>query len=113
MYRYTRFSAIAVAAAMAATGAVTYAASGAQENDALAIANAKISLTQAVAAAEQHASSRATHAEFEHGRQGWIYEVEVVSGAKVFDVKVDADKGTMLASKEDRADHGKDHDEDD
>ena len=108
MYRYTQLSAIAVAVAMAASGAVAYAAGGGQENDALAIANARISLTQAVAAAEQHANGKATHAEFEHSRQGWIYEVEVVSGAKVFDIKVDAEKGTVIASQEDRADHGKD-----
>ena len=107
MYRYTQLSAFALAATMVATGAVAYAGGG-QDNDALAIANAKISLTQAVAAAEQHASGKATHAEFEHSkRQGWIYEVEVVSGAKVFDIKVDADKGTVIASQEDRADQGK------
>ncbi|MBS0507035.1 MAG: PepSY domain-containing protein [Proteobacteria bacterium] len=106
MYRYTQLSAIAVAVAMAASGAVAYAGGG-HENDALAIANAKISLTQAVAAAEQHANGKATHAEFEHSKQGWIYEVEVVSGAKVFDVKVDADKGGVIAVREDGADHGK------
>lgn len=108
MYRYTQLSAFALAAALAASGAVAYAGAG-QDNDALAIANAnaKISLTQAVAVAEQHANGKATHAEFEHSEQGWIYEVEVVSGARVVDIKVDADKGTVIASQEDRADKGR------
>ena len=102
MYRYSKLSLLAVAIATA--GTVAYAANGGMENDALAIANAKISLVQAVTAAEQHANGKATHAEYEHSRQGWVYEVEVVSGAKVFDVKVDADKGTVISSAEDKKD---------
>jgi uncharacterized membrane protein YkoI len=39
--------------------------------------------------------------------------VEVVSGAKVFDVRVDADKGTVISSAEDKADHDDDHDKQD
>lgn len=89
----------AVASACAAT--VAFAAA---ENDALAAANAKVSLTQAISVAEQHAAGKATKAEFERSKQGPVYEVEVVSGAKVFDVKVDADKGTVIASREDKVD---------
>ncbi|HOV18894.1 PepSY domain-containing protein [Ottowia sp.] len=89
----------AVALACAAT-----AAFAAAENDALAAANAKVSLTQAISVAEQHAAGKATKAEFERSKQGPVYEVEVVSGAKVFDVKVDADKGTVIASREDKVD---------
>jgi len=44
MYRNTQISLLALC--MAATGAVAYAANGGAENDALAIANAKIPLTQ-------------------------------------------------------------------
>ena len=108
MYRNTQISLLALC--MAATGAVAYAANGGAENDALAIANAKIPLTQAVTVAEQHVNGKATHAEYEKSRQGnWIYDVEVVSGAKVFDVRIDVDKGTVISSAEDKADN--DHDE--
>lgn len=111
MHRYSKFSLLAVA--LAAVGTVAYAASSGMENDAMAIVNAKTSLVQAVTAAELHANGKATHAEYEHSRQGWIYEVEVVSGANVFDVKVDADKGTVISSAEDKADRHGDHDEKD
>ena len=106
MYRYTRLSLLAVAT----TGAVAYAANGGMGNDAMAIAKAKIPLTQAVTVAEQHANGKASRAEYENSKQGWVYDVEVVSGAKVFDVRVDANKGTVISSAEDKADHDDDHD---
>ncbi|GMV46073.1 MAG: hypothetical protein AMXMBFR66_14710 [Pseudomonadota bacterium] len=93
-----------LAAAVAAAGAAAYAAKGSVENDALAIAQAKTTLAQAIAAAEQHAGGRAAKAEYEHARQGGFFEVEVVAGSKVFDVKVDADKGTVVSSTEDHND---------
>ena len=111
MHRYSKLSLLA--AAIATAGTLAYAANGAMENDAMAIASAKTSLVQAVTAAEQHANGKATHAEYEHSKQGWIYEIEVVNGAKVFDVKVDADKGTIISSAEDKADRHGDHDEKD
>lgn len=92
-----------LAAFLVAGTAATVFAAGA-ENDALAAANAKVSLTQAITAAEQHAAGKATKAEFEHGKQGPVYEVEVVSGSKVFDVRVDADKGSVISSREDKLD---------
>lgn len=111
MYRYTKLSLLALT--VATTGAVAYAAKGGLETDAQAITQAKTSLTQAVAVAEQHVNGKALRAEYERSRQGWVYEVEVASGAKVFDVRVDADKGTVLSSAEDRADHEDEHDKDD
>ena len=108
MYRYTKLSLLAIAIATA--GAVAYAAKGGMENDAMAIAKAKIPLAQAVTAAEQHAHGKASRAEYENSEQGWVYDVEVVSGAKVFDVRVDADKGTVISSAEDKSDHDDDHD---
>jgi uncharacterized membrane protein YkoI len=107
MFRYIKISLVALA--ITATGSAAYAAKAA-ENDAMAIGKAKISLTQAIAAAEQHANGKAVRAEFEPSRQhSWVYDVEVVSGAKVLDVKVDADKGTIISSKEDKSDHDGDH----
>jgi uncharacterized membrane protein YkoI len=111
MHRYSKFSLLAVT--LAAAGSMAYAAAGGMENDALAIAKAKISLVQAITTAEQHAGGKATHAEYENSKQGWVYDVEVVSGAKVLDVRVDADKGTVISSAEDKAEHDDDHDKKD
>lgn len=101
-----------LALALVTMGTVAYAAKS-MENDAMAIVNAKVSLAQATTTAEQHANGKATRAEYEQSKQGWVYDVEVVSGAKVFDVKVDADKGTVISSAEDTADHDDEHDKQD
>ena len=111
MYRYTKLSLLAIAIAM--TGAAAYAAKAHIQNDALAVTQAKIPLTQAVAAAEQHANGKASRAEYEQSKQAWVYDVEVVSGAKVFDVRIDADKGTVISAVEDKADHDDVHDKQD
>ena len=111
MHRYSKLSVLAIA--IAAAGTAAYAAQGGMENDALAIAKARIPLAQAVATAEQHANGKAARAEYENSKHGWIYDVEVVSGAKVFDVKVDADKGTVISSAEDKSERDDDHDEQD
>lgn len=42
------------------------------ENDVAAITKAKIPLTQAVTVAEQHASGKATRAEYENSKNGWF-----------------------------------------
>ena len=110
MTRTNQFSLLAIA--LAAMGTVAYAAKS-MENDAITVVNAKIPLTQAVIAAEQHANGKAIRAEYEQSKLGWVYDVEVVSGAKVFDVKVDADKGTVISSVEDKADRDDDHDKKD
>lgn len=111
MNRYRKFSLLALAIAVVSTG--TYAANNGMENDASAIAHAKIPLTQAVTVAEQHASGKAARAEYENSKTGWVYDVEVVNGAKVFDVKVDADKGTIISSVEDKTDRDDERDEKD
>jgi len=111
MYRYTKFSLLAIA--IGATGALAYAAKADIANDALAIGKAKISLAQAVGVAEQHVNGKASRAEYENSKQGWVYDVEVLSGAKVFDVRVDADKGTVISSAEDKADRDDEHDKQD
>ncbi len=110
----TRYTHAAIAAAVLAVTAGAYAATnatGGAENDAMAINNAKVSMTQAVAAAEQHTSGKAVKAEYENTKAGWAWDVEVVNGAKVFDVRVDAANGTVLSSNEDKRDHDDDRDE--
>lgn len=111
MHRNIKLSLLGLA--IAASGAAAYAAKSDQENDAMAIAKARIPLAQAVTIAEQHAKGKAARAEFENSKQGWVFDVEVVSGAKVYDVRVDADKGSVLSSVEDKADKDDEHDKPD
>ncbi|GAC1320072.1 MAG: hypothetical protein NVSMB28_10510 [Collimonas sp.] len=111
MNHYSKLSLLA--AAIAAAGTVAYAAQGGMDNDAMAITKAKIPLAQAVTTAEQHVNGKAARAEYENSKHGWVYDVEVVSGTKVFDVTVDADKGTVISSAEDKADRDDDHDKQD
>jgi uncharacterized membrane protein YkoI len=107
MIRNTKIAILA--AVLASVGAAAYAAN-ALENDAAAIAQAKIPLTQAITVAEQHTGGKASRAEYEKTKTGWAYDVEVVNGAKVFDVRVDADKGSVISSVEDKADHDDEND---
>lgn len=103
----------ALAAVLATSGALAYAAASGEGNDALAAAAAPVSLTQAIAAAEQHAGGKATKAEYEHSRKGAYYEVEVVQGQQVWDVRIDPHKGTVLTAALDKADKPDRHDKDD
>lgn len=104
---------IILAASATMIGTLAYAAQGGIENDAFAIVKAKTSLSQAVTLAEQHANGKAARAEYENSKHGWVYDVEVIAGGKVFDVTVDADKGTVISSTEDKVDRDDDQDKDD
>lgn len=111
---FTRKSTLALAALVltsAAAGVSVYAArqSG---NDARTIPNARFSLSQAVATAEQHVGGTASKAEVEQHAGKAVYDVEVVKGPQVFDVKISPEQGTVIASTEDKADHD-DHDQQD
>ena len=99
----------ALAALSAAAIGSAYAAKSA-ENDALAISGAKIGITQAVTAAEQHVGGKASRAEYEQHKGQWVFDVEVVNGKKVMDVKVDPTSGKVIAATEDKSDHDDDHD---
>jgi len=112
MFRFTKIAIAVTALATAGLGAFAYANKGV-ENDAMAIVNAKVSMSQAVTVAEQHANGKASRAEYEKTKTGWAYDVEVVSGAKVFDVSVNADNATVISSTEDKADHDDDNDKED
>jgi uncharacterized membrane protein YkoI len=105
---------LAAALAAAAIGGGAYAAKADKEDDAVAIVNAKVTLTQAVTAAEQHVGGKAAKAEFEQSKNGkWTFDVEVVKDAKtVMDVKVDADTGKVLSATADTADHDDENDKD-
>ena len=97
-------AALAAAAILASAGAYAQAPAPAA-NDAAPVTGAKVTLDAAIKAAEAHVRGKAAKAEYERQKGGqYVYDVEVVAGAKVFDVKVDADKGTVIASNEDKAD---------
>lgn len=68
-----------------------------EENDALQVVHAKISLTDAIAAAEAKTGGRASKAEFEKAAEGWVFDVEVVAGKAVSDVHVNAETGAVLS----------------
>jgi uncharacterized membrane protein YkoI len=111
MKRKILFPAIAAALSAFALGGA-YSANSA-ENDALAIAGAKIDLAKAVAAAEQHVGGKASKAEYERHKGKWVYDVEVVKDKKVMDVKVDPASGSVISATEDEADNDDGDDKDD
>lgn len=110
MKRKIYLAALATLTASAIGGA--YAAKS-TENDALAITGAKIGMTQAVTAAEQHVGGKASRAEYERHKGAWVFDVEVVKDKKVTDVKVDPTSGSVIAATEDNTEHDDDHDQTD
>ena len=92
---------VALSAAAAFGGA--YAASD-SANDALPVLDAKVGLAQAVVAAEHHEGGKASRAEFERHDGKWVFDVEVVRGNAVRDVKVDAKTGKVVAASPDAID---------
>ncbi|MCP5315582.1 MAG: PepSY domain-containing protein [Chromatiaceae bacterium] len=102
MNRKTQF-AIAAALLIGATVGAAYALV-AEQNDALGISEAKVSLAQAIAAAEHDVGGRASRAEFEREPGKGLFQVEVVNGQTVMDVTVDASNGEVLSAVLDRFD---------
>lgn len=115
MNRKIMIPACLFAAGVAAAGGLAFAKQSASaENDAVTdLANAKISLVQAVSAAEAQVTGKATKAELENERGALVYDVEAVtSDNKVFDVKVNAINGKVLSSTLDAVDHADKEDRD-
>ena len=113
-----RYIYAALGAGLIAAGAFAYAENNESredepQTDAVPVTTASVSLLQAVQTAEQRAAGKARQAEYTHCRQGWVYDVEIVSGAKVFDVRVDANSGAVISAVEDKPDHGEKHDDKD
>ena len=98
------FAALIAAAGVAAAGSFAYAQQGpfAPEDDAVSSLNGvRVSLVQAIAAAEQHVLGRASRAGIERTSGGSVFDVEVVTAANVvMDVKVDADGKILFAAQE-------------
>jgi uncharacterized membrane protein YkoI len=119
MQRKMLISALIMAAGVATAGGLAYAQqSGVQHNDAITdLANARMTLVQAVAIAEQHVGGRASHAELENENGRLVYAVEVSNNTGTIDVKVDASDGTVVSAQADHedatAENGKEeHDKD-
>ena len=62
------------------------------------VSKATVTMSQAVATAEQQAGGKATRAKLENETGKLLYEVKVASKDKVTEVKVDATDGKVLAS---------------
>jgi uncharacterized membrane protein YkoI len=110
MKRDTIIATTAVALGLAG-GVAAFAKAGADtENNALADlakAKAKVTLSQAISAAEAQAGGRAIQAELDGENGTTVYKVEVVSAdSQARDVTVDVTEGKVLSSKLDQADHG-------
>jgi uncharacterized membrane protein YkoI len=70
---------------------------------AVAVPYAANSLAAAVTAAEKRLEGQAIGVDHEQQEDGrLVYEIEVRNGSNVFDVEVDADKGTVIAPAEGR-----------
>lgn len=101
-----------IVATLLALGAGTAAYAKERGDDAVSdLAQAKITLVQAITAAEQHAGGRATKAELERHQGKTAFEVEVVKGSVVSNVLVDATDGKVLATTADREDHRGEHED--
>ena len=93
--------------AFCALGASLALARGGSEGDNLAalLSKSGISLAKAVSDAEDRAQGKAVRAELEDENGTPVYGVEVISGTKVIDVKVDVKDGKILSARTDEADH--------
>ncbi len=98
------FSTIAILVLLAGTWAYAGRKHGVEQDEGAALAHAKVSLVQAVTAAEQDVQGKAVRAELEEEHGKWIYEVEVVNGNAVTNMKVDSLDGKILSRKADRED---------
>lgn len=85
-------------------GAAMAATQQGQGEDDPNIGQAKVTLTQAIAAAEQKVGGRAAHAELNDENGKLVFGVEVVNGQQATDVKVDAMSGQVLSAQADQAD---------
>ncbi len=84
-----------------------HAAQDPRDDNAHAILNTRLSLVQAVGAAERHAGGSAIRAELENENGRIVYGVEVVSQTRLTDVKVDANSGRIVSAQADQVGLGK------
>ena len=83
------------------TGAAT--ALAADQED-LAVMQASVDITKAIATAEKHIGGKACSAEFQRERGQTIYEVDVVKDQTVTEVHIDATNGNVISSTPEKVD---------
>lgn len=69
-----------------------------------AVKQAKISLVDAIHAAEQHQGGRAFEASLDDDSFTPTYEVSLLAEEKLYDVRIDAVSGAVLSTREDKDD---------
>lgn len=84
--------------ALVATPVVAFAA---DKGDIRLLSETKISLIQAIQAAEKHQSGKAIDASLDDDSFKPAYEVSVVKDDRIFDVQVDGVTGEVLGARED------------
>ena len=106
MQRKILIPALLMAAGVATAGGLAYArqSGGAHTEESANVAQARISLAQAVATAEHHAAGRASRAELENENGRLVYGVEVAAATGTMDVKVDATDGSVVSAQLDQVD---------
>ena len=72
--------------------------------DAKALSEAKISLIDAIQAAEAHTNGTAFDAQIEDDSFSPEFEVGVVVGHTVYEVRIDGETGDVISAREDRDD---------
>lgn len=94
----------AVASLVLATAMTPAIVAAEDASEIKALTEAKISLTQAIDAAEKHQGGKALDASIDDDSFSPTFEVSVVKDGKVFDVRVDGVKGTVIGAREDLED---------
>lgn len=95
-----------IVAGMLASPLVLADVQGGEAQDAAwAASQAKISFTQAIAAAESHAGGKAVRAELENENGTPVYGVVVASAKGLADVKVDVRDGKVLSAQPEDGQH--------
>ena len=95
MKKSLTLSLVAAATAFGATHAF------ADTEEAAAVQKAKISLVEAIQAAEKNVGGVAYSASYDDDSFQNAYEVDVIANSKLYDVQVSAENGEILSSRED------------
>jgi uncharacterized membrane protein YkoI len=61
----------------------------------------KLTLCQAIVQAEKHVDGNAVSAVLTRTLTGWIYDIEVISAHKKYDVAIDANQGQVIYARHD------------
>ncbi|WP_084398210.1 PepSY domain-containing protein [Henriciella aquimarina] len=91
-------------AALLVGGTATAGLAMADTEDARALADAKITLTEAIEAAEAHTNGKAYEAQIEDDSFSPEFEVGIVADNTVYEVRVNGETGEVLSSREDHDD---------